>query len=178
MADLTALDPQLDADAATCRAVVECPKGGRIKYAYDPRIRAFELKRVLPDGMAFPLDFGFVPSTVGGDGDPLDILILNDDPAQVGGVLTARLIGVIEAEQTEKDADGRPQTFRNDRLLAVAQISHLFAHVRTAEDLGEPYLKTLVEFWINYGALRGATFRSLGVKDAAAALEVIRSHRR
>lgn len=61
--------------------VIETPKGSRNKYAYDPKEHIFELKKVLPAGMAFPYDFGFVPSTRGGDGDPLDVLVLMDEPA-------------------------------------------------------------------------------------------------
>lgn len=169
MADLAALDACLDEQARTCRAVVECPKGGRAKYAYDPQAQAFALKRMLPAGMAFPLDFGFVPSTLAQDGDPLDILVLNDEPAAVGTMLTARLIGVIEGEQTE---EGR--TFRNDRVLAVAQASHLFEKLRGADDLPERFRRNLSEFWVNYAALRGVTFKVLGVKGPEAAVRAVR----
>jgi hypothetical protein len=122
MSDLSRLDPQLDGEAATCRVIIETPKGGRGKMTYDPESGAFALKRLLPDGMSFPLDFGFVPGTRAQDGDPIDVLVLNDEPAAVGTLMSVRLIGVIEAEQTE---DG--ETVRNDRLLAVASVSHLFA---------------------------------------------------
>jgi len=64
--------------------VVETPKGSRNKYAFDPDNRVFELKKVLPAGMAFPYDFGFLPSTKCGDGDPLDVLVLIDEPAFPG----------------------------------------------------------------------------------------------
>ena len=57
-------------------AFIEIPKGSRNKYAFDPEERIFALKKVLPAGMAFPYDFGFVPSTMGGDGDPLDVLVI------------------------------------------------------------------------------------------------------
>jgi inorganic pyrophosphatase len=170
MADLTALDPRLDARKRTCRAVVECSKGGRSKYTYDPQAQAFELKRVLPDGMCFPLDFGFIPSTKGQDGDPLDILILNDEPAALGALLTVRLIAIIEAEQTEAG-----KTVRNDRLLAIAETSHLFAHVQSADGLGQPFMRNLTQFWVNYGALRNATFKVLTVKDGTAAIRAIRA---
>jgi inorganic pyrophosphatase len=169
MADLTTLDHRLDPDAATCRAIVECPKGGVVKYAYDPQAQAFEMKRVLPDGMCFPLDFGFVPSTKGEDGDPLDILVVNDTPAAVGALLTVRLIGVIEAEQTE---DG--ETVRNDRLIGVAEVSHLFEDIKAPADLGEAFLRNLTQFWVNYAALRGATFKVRAVRKAAAAVALVR----
>src|SRR5581483_1865495 len=61
MPNLAVLAPKLNVKALTCRAIVECPKGGRAKYAFDPKARVFALKRWLPEGMSFPLDFGFVP---------------------------------------------------------------------------------------------------------------------
>jgi inorganic pyrophosphatase len=64
--------------------IIETPKGSRNKYAYDAKWHVFQLKKVLPAGMAFPYDFGFVPSTKGGDGDPLDVLVLMDEPAFAG----------------------------------------------------------------------------------------------
>ena len=158
MSDLTRIPHDLDERAQTCRAIVETPKGGRGKLAYDPASGAFELKRMLPDGMSFPLDFGFIPSTRGEDGDPVDILILNDEPSAVGTLLAVRLIGVIEADQTEQG-----ETVRNDRILAVAQVSHLFERVRSPADLGDEALRNLQQFWVNYGALRGARFEVLNV---------------
>jgi inorganic pyrophosphatase len=168
MTDLTRLDHRLDAKALTCRVVIETPKGQRGKLAYDPACGAFELKRMLPDGMSFPLDFGFVPSTRGQDGDPLDILVLNDEPAVVGMMLTIRLIGVIEAEQTEAG-----QTVRNDRILAVAAVSHLFAKVTKVDDLDGDFIKNLTAFWENYDALRGVQFKVLAVRDGQAAARLI-----
>src|SRR5690348_2066004 len=75
--------------------VIETPKGSPNKYDYDSTIGAFRLAAVMPEGSSFPYDFGFIPSTVGEDGDPLDALVLLDSPAPVGCVIEARLIGVI-----------------------------------------------------------------------------------
>ena len=123
---------------------------------------------MLPDGMSFPLDFGFVPGTRGQDGDPLDILVLNDEPSPVGTSLTARLIGVILAEQTEGG-----ETARNDRILAVAVVSHLFAKVTAIDDLDADFIKNLTAFWENYDALRGVQFKVLGLQDGHAAARLI-----
>ena len=81
--------------------IIETPKGSRNKYAYDVEEHIFELKKVLPAGMAFPYDFGFVPSTRGGDGDPLDVLVLMDEPAFAGCKLSCRVVGLIEGEQSD-----------------------------------------------------------------------------
>src|SRR6202007_1706907 len=94
-------------------------KGCRKKFDYDPGSNLFLLGGLLPEGMMFPFDFGFVPSTLGADGDPLDVMILMDEPAHVGCVLDVRIIGVMEAEQT----DGG-KTVPNNRLFAVAVHSY------------------------------------------------------
>jgi len=95
--------------------IVETPKGSRVKYDYDPETGLIKLKKALPEGMMFPFNFGFIPGTRAQDGDPIDILILNEEPLVPGCWLKARLIGSIEAEQT---GDGK--TTRNDRLVGLA----------------------------------------------------------
>src|SRR4051812_16479610 len=112
MGDLASLSLELDEKACTCRAIVETPKGSRNKFSYDRETRLFKLGGLLPQGMMFPFDFGFLPSTIGGDGDPLDVMVLMDAPAHVGCLLELRIIGIITAEQTQ---DG--ETTHNDRLL-------------------------------------------------------------
>jgi inorganic pyrophosphatase len=81
--------------------VIETPKGSPNKLVFEPRRGAFVLKGVLPAGAVFPFDFGFVPSTRAEDGDPLDVLVLMDAAVFPGCIVPSRLIGVIEAEQTE-----------------------------------------------------------------------------
>src|SRR3954463_9187396 len=107
--------PAFDSNMKCLNVVIETPKGSRVKYAYDPDAEMFELKKALPEGMMFPFNFGFIPGTKAEDGDPLDILILNQEPLIPGCLLKARLLGVLEAEQSE---DGK--TTRNDRLIGVA----------------------------------------------------------
>ena len=82
MADLNALPNLLDPKKRTCRAIIETPRGKRNKFDYDPELDLFVLGGLLPEGMVFPFDFGFIPGTLGGDGDPLDILVLMDAPAR------------------------------------------------------------------------------------------------
>ncbi len=97
MADLTALANRLDSKKRTCRAIIETPRGFRNKFDYDTDSKLFKLGGLLPEGMMFPFDFGFIPGTLGEDGDPLDILVLMDAPAHVGCLLEARIIGIINA---------------------------------------------------------------------------------
>src|SRR5437763_17168890 len=81
--------------------IVDTPKGSRNKFKYDAKKGIFKLAGVLPLGASFPFDFGYIPSTKGEDGDQLDVLMLMDEPAFCGCLVPAKLIGVIEAQQTE-----------------------------------------------------------------------------
>ena len=149
--------------------VIETPKGSRNKYAFDPDNRVFELKKVLPAGMAFPYDFGFLPSTKGGDGDPLDVLVLMDEPAFPGCVLKCRVIGVIEGEQGSKK-----KKERNDRIVAIEQQNHSWADIKQIRDLGDEFCRELEEFFINYHGLSDEKFRVIAVKGPNAARELIK----
>jgi inorganic pyrophosphatase len=111
----------------------------------------------LPVGSIFPFDFGYIPSTTAGDGDPLDILILMDDPAFVGCLVPAKLIGVIEAEQTEGH-----ETTRNDRLIAVATDSRNHSHVRFLGDLNNNLVHEIERFFISYNETKEKKFEILG----------------
>src|SRR5438477_11554555 len=135
MPDLSSLSPQLDAKKSTCRAIIETPKGCRNKFDYDRDSGLFMLGGLLPEGMMFPFDFGFIPSTLGEDGDPLDILVLMDAPAHVGCLIEVRIIGIISAKQTE---DGK--TERNDRLLGVALHSYDHENLESIKDLSKTLL--------------------------------------
>src|SRR5436190_11771989 len=94
--------PTDDEESSLINAVIDTPKGSRKKYKYDEDLGLFLLRKELPRGASFPYDFGFIPGTRGEDGDPLDVLVLTDEPSFPGCLARVRLIGVIEAEQTEK----------------------------------------------------------------------------
>src|SRR6202011_1428478 len=115
MADLTAFPNYLDEKSHQCRAIIETPKNRGNKFDYGPEPNLFRLAGLLPEGMAFPFDFGFIPSALGEDGDPLDVMVLLDEPAHVGCLLDVRIIGVIEAVQVQ---DGKSEI--NNRLIAVS----------------------------------------------------------
>src|ERR1041385_801146 len=106
--------PTFDAETDAVHIIIEAPKGRRTKFKYDEKLDMFQFDKILPPGVIFPFDFGFLPSTLGGDGDPLDVAVLTDEPSFVGCLVLGRLLGAIEAEQTEKG-----KTNRNDRLIAV-----------------------------------------------------------
>lgn len=160
-------------DTQMLRVVIETPKGSRNKFAFEPEERIFELKKVLPAGMTFPYDFGFVPSTKADDGDPVDVLVLMDEPAFPGCVLTCRPIGVIEGEQ----GNGK-KTERNDRIIAVEKDAHSWADIKTINDLGKEFCRELEEFFVNYHKLSGEQYRVLGVKGLDQARKLVKSQRR
>lgn len=158
---LQSLDPK-DKDKndnALIQVVIETPKGSRNKYAFDSEEKVFRLKKVLPAGMTFPYDFGFIPRTLAEDGDPVDVLVLMDEPAFPGCVLKCRLIGVIEGEQ----GDGKDKE-RNDRVVAVEKDNHSFADIRHLDDLGKEFLQELEHFFVNYHSLSNEQFRVIDAK--------------
>src|SRR5580698_4039713 len=142
MTDLTHLPNELDEKKGICKAIIETPKGCRNKFDYDPDSNLFKLGGLLPEGMMFPFDFGFIPSTLGEDGDPVDIMVLMDAPAHVGCLIDVRVIGIIEAEQTQ---DGKTET--NDRLLGVAVHSYNHEGLETINDLGKTLLDQVESFF-------------------------------
>ena len=82
--------------------IVETPKGSAEKFDYEPKYKVFKLNKVMPSGMVFPYDFGFIPDTKGEDGDPLDVLVLSEFKTFPGCMMDCRLLGAIVASQTEK----------------------------------------------------------------------------
>lgn len=144
--------------------IIETPQGTANKLKWDPATGLFKLSHILPAGAVFPFDFGFVPGTRGGDGDPLDVLLLMEHPLSPGCLVEARLIGVIEAEQT---AEGK--TARNDRLVAVAVESHAHGHLRDISDLETRRLDEIEHFFVSYNEMRGRIFKPLARRGAKAA---------
>ena len=170
MADLSSLPNQLDAKKSTCRAIIETPKGCRNKFDYDPDSNLFELGGLLPEGMMVPFDFGFIPSTLGEDGDPLDILVLMDAPAHVGCLITVRIIGIITAEQIE---DGKKES--NDRLLGVAIHSYDHEDLHSIEDVSQTLLDQLEAFFVSYNKQRGKKFRVTGTGGPKKAIAFLKA---
>lgn len=148
--------------------VIETPKGHRNKFKYDEKRSAFELGSVLPVGSSFPYDFGFIPSTKAPDGDPIDVLLLMDEPAFPGCLIDARLVGVIEAEQTE---DGK--TMRNDRLIAVAANSNDYSDLRSLRDVNPRLIEEIQHFFVSYNQIRGKKFKPLGVYGPKRAMKLL-----
>ena len=157
--DPTLLKPTVPQDSEILQVIIETPKGSRNKYAFDDKQKIFALKKVLPAGMAFPYDFGFVPSTIAEDGDPTDVLVLMDEPAFPGCSLKCRVIGIIEGEQGAKK-----EKERNDRVVGIERDNHSYAHIEHIRDLGKTFVRELEEFFVNYHRLSGEQYRVLDVR--------------
>jgi inorganic pyrophosphatase len=126
------------------------------------------LKGVLPAGAVFPFDFGFVPSTRAEDGDPLDVLVLMDAPVYPGCIVPSRLIGVIEAEQTEEG-----ETDRNDRLLAVAANSAAHRSIHQLNDLSQDLVAQIEHFFVSYNEMKGKRFKVKGRAGSKRAIALV-----
>jgi len=156
-------------DSEEINVIIETPKGSRNKYNYDHDSGIFKLGGVLAAGHSFPFDFGFIPQTLADDGDPLDVLVLMDEPAFTGCLVNARLIGVIEAEQTERDGE----TTRNDRLIAVMTNSHLHKNVKSINDLSETLVDDIEHFFVSYNEAKDKKFKPIGRFAAQKAKELV-----
>ena len=170
LADPSCLKPFDKGDKDLLRVVIETPKGSRNKFAFNPSHQVFELRRVLPAGMEFPYDFGFVPSTLAPDGDPTDVLVLMDEPAFPGCMLLSRIVGAIEGEQYDKK-----KRERNDRTIAVEKDAHSFASIKSIDDLGKKFAKELEEFFTNYHRMWSEEYKVVRLTGPHRARKVIRS---
>lgn len=165
--------PPFDRKSGRLNVVIDTPKGSRNKYAFDFKRSTYTLKSVLPKGMVFPFDFGSIAGTKAADGDPLDALVLMDQPAFPGVLVEARLIGVIEAEQTE---DGK--TERNDRLIVVAEESRTHEQIKTVNDLDKTLIKEIEEFFVTYNKEHGKKFKPISCQGPKRAERLVKKQRR
>ncbi|MGF7073468.1 inorganic diphosphatase [Mucilaginibacter sp. 3215] len=149
--------------------IVETPKGCGHKYDYDATTNQFRLKKLLPAGMVFPFDFGFIPDTVGGDGDPLDVLVISEISTFPGCVIDCRLIGAFKVEQAS--ADGK--RYRNDRLLAVPVVSKIFTDLHDAAQLPHSLTDQIEAFFTNYNRLESKEFNLMERLGAEGAMELV-----
>lgn len=150
--------------------IIETPKGNRNKYAYNIKQNLYTLKGILPIGNTFPFDFGFITGTLGPDGDPLDVLILMDEPAFTGCHLECRCIGGIKAIQTEKQ-----KSERNDRIIAVYDKSSLFKEINEITQLDKNLFIDIQTFFISYNERLGRKFEIKKKINSKEAHKIIQS---
>lgn len=139
--------------------VIETPKGSAQKYDYVPDTPFFKMSKILPSGMVFPYDFGFIPKTKGEDGDPLDVIVISEFNSFPGIIIKCRIIGGIRAEQSEEK--GSKKMIRNDRFLAIPKFSNIFQDVEKMADLPKQITDDLEDFFIDYNRLEGKKFKAI-----------------
>jgi inorganic pyrophosphatase len=146
--------------------VVESPRGAIVKLKYSPELGAMTISRPLVLGVTYPCDWGFVPSTKGPDGDPIDAAVWWDVTTYPGVVIPCRALSVVRVEQKKVDSTAR---IRNDRVVAVPVAARRHAGLTTR------VREELEQFFIAATALEGKDPHIVGWGDTDAALELIRS---
>ena len=136
--------------------LIEIPAGSKNKYEYDKDLQAFALDRVLYSSVQYPYDYGFVPNTLADDGDPLDGMVLIDQPTFPGCVIAARPIGMLEM------IDGGD---RDEKILCVPDKDPRYNKVRSLQDLAPHRLDEIAEFFRTYKNLEKKVTEILGWQD-------------
>ncbi|MFN3432076.1 MAG: inorganic diphosphatase [Candidatus Sericytochromatia bacterium] len=148
---------------ATVNAVIEIPKGSRNKYEYDAKNEVFMLDRVLSSSMMYAADYGFLPQTLAGDGDPVDILVLMEEPTFTGCIIPARPVGMMKMDDAGEDF----------KILSVPVKDKRWNHVFSLEDVPPHLLKELEHFFASYKTLDNSFPQVSGWFSAEAAREYI-----
>ena len=148
--------------------VVEIPRGSRNKYEFDKARGMLRLDRVLYSSVHYPTDYGYIPDTLGEDGDPLDVLVFVEEPTFTGCHVWARPIGVLEMRD-DKGADFK--------VLCVAEGDPNQAHIERLEQMRPHRLVEIEHFFNTYKLLEDKMVDVVGWRDAARALEILRHDR-
>jgi inorganic pyrophosphatase len=157
------------ADDEHILAVVETPRGSTCKLDFDPELGAFTLAKPLMAGLAYPYDWGFIPSTKAEDGDPLDVLIIHDAQTYPGVVLRCKPVGILEVEQKKK---GKKE--RNDRVFAVPDRSPLETDLQDVRRLPKRARDELEQFFRATNALENKELEFLGWRSPNHAVKAIK----
>lgn len=136
--------------------LIEIPAGSKNKYEFDKDLNAFALDRVLYASVQYPYDYGFIPNTLADDGDPLDGMVIMDQPSFPGCVIAARPIGMLEMID---DGD------RDEKLLCVPDQDPRFLQVKSLGDVAQHRLDEVAEFFRTYKRLEKKSVEILGWQD-------------
>jgi len=153
----------------TIKSIIETPKHSEVKYSFDKHTGFFKLKKLLPAGMSFPHDFGFIPGTKGEDGDPLDSLVISEFKTFPGCMVECRLIGAMLAEEIAK---GKKR--RNDRFFLIPDVSKQFEKVESVTDLPEQFMTELLNFFVMYKDVDEQKFKMLEMVKEKEAMKIIK----
>jgi inorganic pyrophosphatase len=145
-------------------AVIEIPRGTTNKYEYDKQLHVFRLDRNLHSPVHYPGDYGFIPSTLSLDGDPLDVLVLVDAPSFPGCLMVVRPIGVLRMVDQGKE---------DEKILAVGTNNPIFRDVHDYQELYPHLLLEIQHFFTVYKELEAKTTKILGWEDSKRAREIV-----
>ena len=146
-------------------AVIEIPKGSRNKYEYDKDMEAFALDRVLYSPFHYPAEYGIIPKTLYDDGDPMDVMVLMDQPTFPGCVIETRPIGVMRM------IDGED---KDDKVLGVPVNDPRYKDINDIDDIPSHLLDEIAHFFKEYKTLEGKVTEVLGWEHAKEAFEAIK----
>jgi inorganic pyrophosphatase len=144
--------------------LIEIPAGSKNKYEFDKDLNAFALDRVLYSSVQYPYDYGFIPNTLADDGDPLDGMVLMDQPTFPGCVIPARPIGMLEM------IDGGD---RDEKLICVPVKDPRYAEVKSLENVANHRLEEIAEFFRSYKNLEKKVTEILGWKNIDAVMNLV-----
>ncbi|BCX11189.1 MAG: inorganic pyrophosphatase [Thermosynechococcus sp.] len=139
--------------------LVEIAGGSRNKYEFDKKMNAFALDRVLYSAVVYPYDYGFIPNTLAEDGDPLDGLVMMDEPTFPGCVIAARPIGMLEMIDSGD---------RDEKILCVPVGDPRYVEVKSLKDIAPHRLEEIAEFFRTYKNLQKKVTEILGWQDVDA----------
>lgn len=150
------------------RAIVEIPKNSSNKYEYDGSLGVFRLDRALYSPMHYPGDYGFIPGTLAEDGDPMDVLVLVEQPSFPGVMITVRPVGLLDmVDSDEPDQKVLAMPHRNPRFDQIHTIDQVFPHA----------LREIEHFFAIYKELEDKKTQMKGWKGPREAREAIRLSR-
>lgn len=145
-------------------AVIEIPEGSRAKYEIDKATGLLKLDRVIYSSFHYPINYGFIPQTLGQDGDPLDILVLCSQTIQPLCLVEATVIGNMQMIDTGK---------MDDKIIAVASKDPSVNHYKNIEELPTHFLAELKNYFEQYKVLEDKKVEIDNFQDKASALKVI-----
>jgi inorganic pyrophosphatase len=160
--DLTLIPAQ--PKSGIINVLIEIPAGSKNKYEFDKDMNAMALDRVLSSSVQYPYDYGFIPNTLGNDGDPLDGMVMMDQPTFPGCVIAARPIGMLEM------IDGGD---RDEKILCVPDKDPRYANVKSLKDVPQHRLDEISEFFKTYKNLEKKVTEILGWKDVDAVMPLV-----
>lgn len=160
------VDPQLD-EEGLIYGIIEISKGSKAKYELDKDTGLLKLDRVLYSSVVYPINYGFIPQSLCGDGDPLDILILSQVSIQPFCLVRARVIGVM-GMLDKGEAD--------DKIIAVAATDPSVNHIHDISELPAHQIAELQQFFRDYKILEQREIKVSDMQSKAVALQIIQEN--